>query len=520
MAEILSKRSIQQKTVQVGSLTLISRAFGLVRELLLARYLGSGIVSDAFLTAFRIPNILRKIFAEGALSSAFIPSVVQAIRQGDTNQVNGVLSLCLILFQSLLALICIITAFIAPWIIKLLAPGFNQQQLEMSIPMLRILMPFIMFICASSLFAGVLQAVQRFFVPSIAPIFLNFVFIFGAVVGIYYNLSPVWLCAFIIVGVMIQTAVHYAAYRKAGFWFSSAYQDHIPSFLRIFFKFIVFVPSAALSELSLFIDSEFASYVVGGISSLTYATRFMGIPLGVFSTSFATILLPHFSRIGSYAPSRLSYYVHESIKLIVWVTIPMTIGMIFFSYDIFSTLFLSEHFPIEQVVRSSRVLVVSVIGLFFLSINKIFLNVFNSLHNTMVPAFIAVISTLVNIGLNYLLMPQFEIPGLALATTVAAVLQTVLFLGSLVCVHNITIFTKQLAHFLRQFLIQLLLCSCVVLALFYAIKLLFLHCASTQIQSFMVYGFGFWLWVGPLGILYYMILYSTRHFFKIKMYFF
>ena len=182
-------------------------------------------------------------------------------------------------------------------------------------------------------------------------------------------------------------------------------------------------------ELSLMIDIQFASNLQDGtVSLIYYANRFLGIPLGVFAVAFSTILLPHFSRISTYAPKRLNFYLYESAKLVFWVTIPCMLGMLFFADKIFTTLFLSEKFSLQQAHETAHILIAFIIGLFFFSYNKIILNVFYALHSTFIPMIVSLIGTAVNISFNFLFIGTLKGVGLALATTISGILQTFLLL--------------------------------------------------------------------------------------------
>lgn len=519
MAQLLSKKAIRQKTIQMGSLTLASRGFGLVREILLARYLGNGILSDAFWTAFKVPNMLRKIFAEGALSAAFIPTIVQIVRSEEKKEANSLMSLAFLIFEGFVLLICLLFMIAAKPLIYFMAPGFSVEQINQTAPMLVILMPFIFFISGGALLAGSLQAQNHFFVPAIAPIFLNFIFILGATVGIAYNLPVTYLCFMIILGGLVQFLAHLIVYYRLSFSFGAITKKAFSAFAKVFAKFLVCIPSMSLAEVSLFIDTQFASYVIGGVSSITYANRFMGIPLGVFATSFATILLPHFSRISSYAPKRFSFYLLESSKLIFWVTIPIMLGMIFFSRTIFITLFLSDNFPMDQVIRTSNVLIVSLLGLFFFSLNKIILNIFYACHKTFIPTMIALVSTMSNIALNFVLMARFEIAGLALATTTAAAIQTILSIYFLKKTLKISLFPKRFFNFLYHYVLQLGTIGSLFLGAYYLTKITFGMLFTSTTANFLLNGIGIWLWVTPLSLTTFLVLFYTRKIFKVSLYF-
>ena len=251
----------------------------------------------------------------------------------------SLMSLAFLLFEGSLLIVCGLTMIFAPTVITLIAPGFSEQQIMLTVPLLRILMPFIFFISSSALLAGALQAVGNFFVPAFGPILLNIVFIIGLLICWFFHWPVEYFCFFILFGGLLQFMQHLIAYFKLNFSFGIVTKHTWKSFNHILAKFSMVLLSMSVMEISLFIDTSFASYLpAGSISLIYYANRFMGIPLGVFAAAFSTILLPHFSRISTYAPKRLNFYLLESAKLVFWVTIPCTAALIFFSDKIFMTL--------------------------------------------------------------------------------------------------------------------------------------------------------------------------------------
>ena len=168
---MLTRKSIMKKTAQVASSTLISRFLGVLREILTVRYMGASALSDAYITAFKVPNTLRRLFAEGALSAAFVPTVVQKIKAGGKQSVASMMTLGFLVFESMVLLICLLTILYADSFIALIAPGFSPEQIENSGLFLRILMPFLFFVSSSALLTGPLQAVGHFFIPAFGPVF-------------------------------------------------------------------------------------------------------------------------------------------------------------------------------------------------------------------------------------------------------------------------------------------------------------------------------------------------------------
>ena len=515
----LHKKTIIKKTIQIGSSTLISRFLGIIRELLMVRYLGAGIISDAFIVAFLIPNSLRKIFAEGALSAAFIPPFVTTLRTNEKDAAS-LMSLAFILFEGSLLILCAVTMMGAHHILHFFAPGFSESKIAISVTLFRILMPFILFISSSALLASALHAVGRFFVPAFGPILLNIVYICGLLICWIFKLPVTYLCFFIVFAGFLQFLHHLITYFNLGFSFGALTQKTWHSFKSILAKFMLCALSMSVMELSLIIDTRFASRLADGTPSLLYyANRFMGIPLGVFAVAFSTILLPHFARITTYAPKRLNFYVLESAKLVFWVTIPCTLFMIFFADKIFTTLFLSDSFSMQQAQQAAWILIAFVSGLFFFAFNKILLNIFYALHNTLVPSIVSVIGVLVNILFNIVFLTVLKGPGLALATTLSGIVQTILLFCLL---RRLFGFHGYLSHFLNfviRYLFQLVVFGLMFLAFYFGITYIVWYYTPPFAAQFFLMKIGLWLWVGPLCLILGLLLYYYRSLFGIRLYF-
>lgn len=517
---MLSAKKILTKTIQVGIPTLLSRCFGIFREILMVRYLGASGLSDVFVTAYKLPNSLRKIFAEGALSAAFIPTIVTTIKQGNNNTIAGIMSLGFIFFEGIVILLCALTMFYAQSVVTFIAPGFSPEQIKLAIPMVHILMPMIFFISSSALLAGALQAVGHFFVPAFAPIMMNFIFIAGIIVCLLFNLPVTVLCWFILFAGVAHFIAHIIQYRRLNFGLGYPTKNDFFIFGRILVTFLLCLPSISLMEIALLIDTRFASHLTpGSISLFFYANRFMGIPLGVFAVAFSTILLPHFSRVHSYAPRRLHFYVLESAKFIFWLTTPVALLMAFFSHDIFLTIFLSKKFTLSQVHEAGNILIVFLLGLFSFSFNKILLNVFYSMHATWVCGLTALITTIINVGLNVLLVGSFQTVGLAFAMVVANILQTILFLLILYKQFQFRIYVYPFIQFAKNYIFQLFLFSSLFLGFYYAISHCIQQYMSPPYAAFFLVKIGLWLWIAPLAGFFFIMIWYLRKLFGITIHF-
>jgi putative peptidoglycan lipid II flippase len=517
----LSKKSIMRKTIQVASSTLLSRFLGLIRTIFEIKYLGAGALSDAFWTAYKIPNTLRKVFAEGALSAAFIPRLVHIVKAKEYTEANRLMTLMLMVVEGVVIVICLLVVYFAQPVILWTAPGFAHKAVELStaVPLLRIVMFFIFFISSSALLAGALQATHHFFIPSFAPVLLNIVYIIGLVICLYWKLPIFCFAFFIILGGLLQFLLHLYMYFKLQFGFAWPTRVTVGYFKQVMVKFLPCLFTMSAMEINFFIDSMLASYLpAGSISLINYSSGFVRIPLGIFGVAFSTILLPHFSRLSSYAPKRLSFYLLESSKLIFFLTIPALVLMSFFSYNIFYTIFLSDKFSLAQVHEASQLLVALLLGLFFFSLNKIILSMYYSLNETFLPTIITFIGTLCNTVFNLLAMRSLGALGLALGTSFGAAVQTCLFVFFLHRKFDFTLYVFRFLEFIMRFIIQLGILGIVFWAL-YKVCLLVIKGLPEPYPYFLLDTIGFWLWTGPLSLALFGLLYMTRRVFNLKLYF-
>lgn len=519
MSAALHKKSILKKTLEIGTSTLLSRFFGVIREFLWVRYLGAGAVSDAFFTAFKIPNSLRKIFAEGALSAALIPSLVGLVRK-DKHRASSLISLSFLVFEGFLVLICALMMWHAEGVLRLIVPGFSDESIAYTVPFLQILMPFILFVSSSAILAGALQSVGHFFVPAFAPVLLNIVTIITAVLCLYFSLPVSYFCFFIVLGGLIQFVFHVYMYLKLHFTFAAVDEHTSGDFKKVLVKFFPCLLSMSVMEIGLFIDTSFASYLpAGSMSLINYAYRFMGIPLGVFAVSFSTILLPHFARVGSYAPKRMSYYLLETTKFVYWITVPAMILMMFFAEKFFHTLFLSDKFTLAQVHEARDILIAFLVALFFFSINKILLNIYYGLHVTTIPTIISIFATGLNVVLDYVLLAKYQAVGLAAATTISlGIVQTLLLAVFLFWKFKFKIYFKDFFNFFVRYTVQLTLVLSLAYILYYLIER-YIGLLPQGLAQFLLYGVGFWFWVGPLCGMVLGALFYLRKVFKIELHF-
>lgn len=519
----LHKKSILKNTALVSFSLLISKFLGFVRDVIQVRYMGVGALSDAFNIAIKIPQLLRKIFAEGALSAAFIPTIVQVMNKDTEDQASRLVTSMYLIFGALILGLCLLVSLFPETVIDLCAPGFKTKavELETATKLIRILIYFVLFIFSSALLAGALQAKMHFAIPSWGPALLNVFYIGGLLICLHYGLSVDTFAYFILLGGLVQAILYLIVYWKLNFTFKWPNKQTYGYAKEVLYKFLPCILSVGVVEINLFIDNRFASSLpVGSATLLNISSRFMTITLGAFAVAFSSILLTHFSRISRYAPKRLSFYLLESTKFIFWITIPSALLMGFFSYDIFYTLFyrIAKNFTLAQVEEAASLLVAFLPGLFFFSLNKMMLSIYYSLHETKISTLITAIGTITNVVLNRILMPPYGAWGIATATSLAAVVQAIIFIIVLNRKFDFKIYYKTFGRFLITYTLQLT----TFLFIFYILyKLItaFVKLYLPSNQDFLLHHIGLWLWVGPLSLLLAGMLYIMRNKYGLKLYF-
>ncbi|MCK4265063.1 murein biosynthesis integral membrane protein MurJ [Candidatus Babeliales bacterium] len=516
----LHKRSILRKSFQYSFFTFISRILGLVREYYQVRYLGISPLSDAFIIAFRLPNSLRKVFAEGALSAAFVPTFIKIYKEKNTSSANRLMSLAFVFFEGIILLLTILVWIFPGAVIRMVSPGFSEAQFIPAIVSLRILFPFILFISSGALLAGALQSVNHFFMPAFSQVLLNIVFIASFVLCLKYNLSIEYLCCGILLGGIIQFIFYLLFYFKYGFKFQLPNVETKKRFKSVLKKFANCILGVGVMELNLIVDGIIGSYLAdGSISLLYYGTRFMQIPLAVIAISFSTVLLSHFSRVALYAPKRLSVYLLEASKFVAWATIPATLFLMFVSEKIFSTSIMAKNVKAEKVGIAGTLLFIMACGLLFFAINKILTNVFYSLGDTKTPAIASAIATVINLVgnvLSFWYLGDNAIYGIATSTVIFGIFHAFLSFYLLRRKYNYRFYIINFLKFLFSYILQLLAGAVIFWFLYTAV---FGYLAITSYYYFFFMRWGYWIIMFPLTGFIAAFLYFTRRLFGINLYF-
>lgn len=418
----------------IGSLTFLSRVLGYIRDLLFAKYFGASLISDAFLVAFKLPNLFRRLFAEGAMNSAFVPVVsgIQSQKGGfeATMFMSKVLS---ITFLGLLPLV-IIVEISMPILIHLIAPGFNNdpQKFNLTILLSRITFPFLIFISLSSLIGGFLSTINRFAAMAFTPIILNLTIIFTL---LYFNsinyigsqLTIVAAYAISLAGIFQLLWLVFHLYRnsvslKLKYLFNRKIFEITEPTKRLFKLFLPAVIGNGIYQLNLLVDMILASTLPSGsISFLYFSDRINQLPLGVLGISISTALLPMLSKqIKENLISKYQKTANECIILCLIVSVPATFGIFLISDYIIELLFVRGEFSVNDAKLTGMSLRALCIGLPAFILIKVLSVIFFSREDTRTPVLVGFFSLLVNLFFNLLLIKKYNHVGLALATSISA----------------------------------------------------------------------------------------------------
>jgi putative peptidoglycan lipid II flippase len=413
---------------RVSALTMLSRLLGLVREQVFAITLGAGIYSDAFLAAFRIPNLLRDLFAEGALSTAFVPTYVATLRQKSREAAfalaNRVLS-TLTIYLGLIALAAI--AFPDP-VVRLVATGFSPEKAALCATLVQIMMPFLPTISLAVVAMGALNAEEKYTAPALASSMFNIVAIVGGVAVWLWGPSPraavITWAVLALGGGVAQLAIQMPSLWRLG------YRPRLLPDLRLrdegTRRIATLMAPATLGvaavQVNVVINSSFASLISdGALSWLSYAFRLMQLPIGVFGVAVGTTSLTQLSRDAAGKDwDRMRATLQRGLRMVLFLTVPSTVGLALLGVPIIRLIYEHGKFSPHATLETARALSGYAVGLVAYAAIKVVAPAFYALGRTRVPLLASVSAVAANLVWNIFTFRRFGHVGLALGTSIAA----------------------------------------------------------------------------------------------------
>ena len=425
------ERSVAKHAGTVGAATLLSRVLGLVREQVMAGFFGAGFATDAFNVAFRIPNLLRDLFAEGALSSAFVPSFTAVLQQrGEAAAWTFARQLISILVV-VLGVVCIAGWIAAPALVRAFAPGFAAVpgKLELTVLLTRVMLPFLPTLSVAAVCMGMLNARGRFAVPALAPSLLNLgMIVFGvALIPVCTRTGQPAVLAMalgVVIGGALQLVVQLPSLAAMGFVLRLEVPRWTPDVRRVGWLMLPATLGLAATQLNVLFSTIIASLLAqGSVSWLGYAFRLMQLPIGVFGVALATVSLPALSRAAVAGDLRgLTSTLSATVRLVLVLTVPAALWLAAMAPALVALIYQHGHFGRIDTQQTAGALVMYCIGLPAFAAVGVFTRAFYALGDTRRPVQASLVSVAVNMALNLALMGSLGHRGLALATSVTSII--------------------------------------------------------------------------------------------------
>ena len=427
------KRNLGRAAGVVSFFTFQSRILGLVRDMVLATLFGSGMAADAFFVAFRIPNLLRRLFAEGSLTIAFIPVFTEYLTLKTKKDAFDLARVVLTTLSIILVIVTLLGILFSPWIVRIQAFGFGSSGIKYDLTVLltRITFPYIFFISIVAFFMGVLNSLRRFSAPAAAPIFLNV-----GIIGAAYLISPhceapiVGIAIGVLIGGALQVGLQIPSAIREGLRLYPKWQLDHPALKRIGLLMLPAILGSAVYQFNQFMGTLLATFLPeGSVSWLYYADRLVQFPLGIFAIAISTAALP--SLATEAAKKDLGQFqstLNHALRLVFFITLPSMVGLIILGKPIIQILFERGAFDTRASVMTAYALFYYTLGLWAFSGVRIMVSAFYALQDTKTPVKVAVVALVVNLTLSLVLMGPLKHGGLALALSIASSVQFLLLI--------------------------------------------------------------------------------------------
>jgi putative peptidoglycan lipid II flippase len=416
-----SGRKLLRSTGTVGAWTLLSRILGLVRDVVFARLFGASLVMDAFFVAFRIPNIFRRFFAEGAFSQAFVPVFAEYEHAGDHNQVRELVSRAAGTLGVLLSGLAAAGALAAPVFIAVFAPGFaatptgdDAGRFALAVDMLRWTFPYLLFVSLAALAGGVLNTYHRYVAAAFSPVLLNVVLIVFAVwIAPLYSRPGLALAAGVFAAGVVQLVCMLPSMARIRLLPLPKWGWNHPGVRKILKLMVPGLFGSSVAQISILLDTLIASFLVtGSISWLYYSDRIMEFPLGVFGIALATVMLPNLSRHhAARAADDFGKTLDWALRLVVLIVTPATLGLMLLSGPLLTTLFYGGKFSAHDVEQSSFSLIAYSAGLMGFTMVKVLAPGYFARQDTRTPVRVGLIALGSTMALNVLLVVPWALAG-------------------------------------------------------------------------------------------------------------
>ncbi len=431
MSTVSEKKSTLIRSVGfVSGATAISRVFGLVREQVMAYYFGAGVSTDAFVAAFRIPNLLRDMFAEGALSSAFVPVFKQKLVNGTKEEAFELANIVLTGMLLVVGFIVLVGLTFAPLIVYLTAYGFvsDPVKFDMTIDMTRIMMIFLLIVSISALVMGMLNSFNRFTIPALSPAFFNLGTIITIVAMYTIFDQPAYTLAIgVVIGGILQLAVQLPLLHRIGYRFKfnfDLFHDGMKKILKLFTPMII---GLSAGRINILVSTLWASFLAeGAMSYLNYSFRLMHFPLGVFAVALGTVALPKVSELAAKGDKEgLNKTFYQAMNLNFFVVVPAAVFLALLSQEISNLTYQWGAFSELDSQKTALALRHYSYGLIGFAAVRVIVPFYYAFNDAKLPMRISILTVVINILLYFPLVKMLDFAGLAAATSIAGIVNAI-----------------------------------------------------------------------------------------------
>ena len=420
--------TLYRNFLSVGGLTLLSRGVGFIRDALMAAVLGTGPAADAFYAAFRFPNLFRRLFAEGAFNTAFVPMFSGALAQQGEEHAKELASRIMAWLVAILLVVTLLAEIFMPVVLVPFVPGFldDPAKYDLTVLLTRILFPYLAFMSLVAAYAAILNALHRFIAAAFAPVMLNLINGAALVALIVLAvedqvLAATWVAFATVVAGAAQLAVVWWAVRRAGFLPRLQLPRRDADVRRFWMLALPAVMTGGITQINLFIGTIIASGAASAISYLYYADRLYQLPLGIIGIAIGTVLLPVLAghlKSGREVEARDAQ--EQSLLVSMLLSMPAATALIALSVPIVRVLFERGEFGALATLETAEALVAFAAGLPAFVLIRVLQPGFFAREDTVTPTIFAAISVVVNVGLSLLLFPSLQHTGIAVATSASA----------------------------------------------------------------------------------------------------
>lgn len=460
-------KKLLKSTALVSSMTFISRIMGLVRDMVQAHVFGASAGMDAFMVAFRIPNFMRRLFAEGSFSQAFVPVLARYKEKHTEEEVREFVAGMAGTLGTVLLLLTVVVELATPLVVLIFAPGYlrDPYRFHEASTMLRITFPYLFLIAMTAFSGSLLNTYNRFAIPAFTPVLLNFAMIGTALFLAPHLANPIHALAWgVFLAGVLQLGFQLPFLKRLKLLVRPRIQWRHPGVTQVMRMMVPALFGVSVAQISVLVDTLFASFLpIGSVSWLYYSDRLTSFPLGIFGVAIATVVLPHLSKHKALEDTgEFSHIIDWGLRMVLLIGVPAGLGLLMLSGPLLSSFYLSGAFSDYDVIMANKSMMMFALGVPGFMLIKILAAGFYANQDIKTPVKCAAIAMGCNILMNIALIVPMRHAGLALSTSLSSLINAILL--------AVLLYRKGTWHFnahWKRYSLQLLAANVAIVALLF-----------------------------------------------------